>query len=119
MIVGRRLERELRGSSLIRPMGIGWPLLSAAKTILDLKQLWQNRFRLAAQLSEIPSSCSCLRSGPFLGRLRGHLEPQTPELVLRKEIFGLFVTQCSHRIDACSAQGRNERCDQRSKRDDC
>jgi cellulose synthase/poly-beta-1,6-N-acetylglucosamine synthase-like glycosyltransferase len=55
MVQGRRVESALRGSSLIRPFGIGWPLLSAGKTILDFKQLWQNRTRLQSSfLAALP-----------------------------------------------------------------
>ena len=55
MVQGRRLEKVLRGSSLIRIFGIGWPVLSAGKILLDIKQLWQNRSRLQSSfLAALP-----------------------------------------------------------------
>jgi glycosyltransferase involved in cell wall biosynthesis len=51
MVKARQVEPDLRGSSLVRfAGGIGWPLLAAAKWILDIRQILQNRRRLQARL---------------------------------------------------------------------
>ncbi|PWT89761.1 MAG: hypothetical protein C5B54_08385 [Acidobacteria bacterium] len=56
MVKARQIEPELRGSRLIRKFsGIGWPILAAAKWVLDLDQIRQNRTNLQASfLTALP-----------------------------------------------------------------
>lgn len=56
MVKARQLEPDLRGSTLIRGGGLGWPLLALGKALLDLHQVWSNRHRLrASPLAVLPA----------------------------------------------------------------
>jgi cellulose synthase/poly-beta-1,6-N-acetylglucosamine synthase-like glycosyltransferase len=55
MVRTRQLEPDLPGSPLIRAAGLGWPLLSAAKAVRDVAQVWEHRRRSGARvLASLP-----------------------------------------------------------------
>jgi glycosyltransferase involved in cell wall biosynthesis len=50
MVLARRIEPELRGSTLVRRAGgLGWPALALAKALRDLHQVWDNRRHVGAR----------------------------------------------------------------------
>jgi glycosyltransferase involved in cell wall biosynthesis len=78
MVETRRQEPELRGAALVRWGGIGWPVLSAGKVLVDLRQVFRNRRRLNLRLWRVLPALATFEISLFVGGMAAVLRRPFP-----------------------------------------
>ena len=78
MVRMRQLEPDLRGSALVRGLGLGWPIVAAGKCVVDLRQVWENRSRLGARFAAALPLAALYEAALFVGGVAAILRVPPP-----------------------------------------
>lgn len=78
MVSVRQVRPDLPGGGLVRWGVVGWPVLALAKSLLDLRQVWENRHRVNARPVVALAPLLAFETALFLGGMAALLRLPPP-----------------------------------------